>query len=286
MPVYRLPEHAHAALLTRIVPAEQPLNAWPLDAPAQLGDALTAVRAHLIREVRDNRGWIVVDTGLADLDDASLCSAAWNLFTTLVRPVPQYRTGELIYPVEVSGPPVLASSHYSASNRTGGFHTDGTLLDAPPGVAMLAGLSQADEGGETVLVDAGRLVEAMGERSQEWLSLLEEVHPFHSGDSFDDPVILHPVISRSGPRTEVRYLRRYIEQGHTTQGRTMDEKLIAALDAWDELIAEPSFQQPVLIERGHLLLWDNHRFVHGRTSFTERRSRRRLRRAYGIFPAV
>ncbi|MFJ3928935.1 TauD/TfdA family dioxygenase [Streptomyces sp. NPDC090029] len=286
MTTYRLPEQARAALLTRKIPADRPLDAWPQDDPEQPTDVLAAVRSRITREVQDIQGWTVVDTGLDDLVDDDLCSAVWNLFTTLCRPVPQYRTGELIYPVEVSGAPSLASSHYSSSNRTGGFHTDGTLLDAAPHVAMLAGLSSADEGGETVLVDAHRLVDTMDERTPELLSVLEAPQPFHSGDSTDDPVMLHPVISRSGPHLEVHYLRRYIEQGHGIQGQRMDEKLIDALETWDELIAEPAFQQPVLLERGQVLLWDNRRFVHGRTPFTERLSRRRLRRAYGVFRAA
>lgn len=284
--MYRLPEEASAALLTREIPADQPLDAWPTRAPSGTGEALDAACAHIAHEIRENQGWLMVDTGLAGLGDELLCSAVWNLFTTLGRPVPQYRTGELFYPVEVSGAPVLASSHYSSSNLTGGFHTDGTLLDVAPHVAMLAGLSAADEGGETVLVDAVRLVEALTERAPEHLPPLEEVQPFHSGDSAEDPVMLHPILSRSGPRLEVHYLRRYIEQGHALQGRAMDDKLVAALDVWDGLIADPLLQTPVLIDRGQVLLWDNFRFVHGRTPFTEHRSRRRLRRAYGLFPAA
>lgn len=286
MTTYRLPEQTHAALLTRSIPADQPLDAWPLDAPAETPDTLLAARADISRELREGNGWLVVDTGLDGLNDAELCSAAWNLFTVLCRPVPQYRTGELMYPVEVSTGPTLASSHYSSSSRTGGFHTDGTLLDDAPDVAMLAGLSTADEGGETVLVDAGRLVRALAERAPVHLSLLEEPHPFHSGDSTDDPVMLHRVITRNGSRTEVRYLRRYIEQGYRTQGRAVEDKLGAALDAWEKLIADPAHQAPVLIGRGQLLLWDNMRFVHGRTPFTERLQRRRLRRGYGVLRAA
>ncbi|MFF5780761.1 TauD/TfdA family dioxygenase [Streptomyces virginiae] len=283
MTIHPLPEQARDALLTRQIPADQPLDAWPVDAPAGTSDALRAACADITRELRENKGWLVVDTGLVGLDDEQLCSASWNLFTALCRPVPQYRSGELMYPVEVSAAPTLASSHYSSSSRTGGFHTDGTLLDAAPDLAMLAGLSAADEGGETVLVDAGRLVEALAESAPDLLSLLEEPHPFHSGDNAGDPVMLHRIVSRTASRTEVRYLRRYIEQGHRTQGRAMEDKLVAALDAWEQLIADPAHQASVLIGRGQLLLWDNFRFVHGRTPFTERLHRRRLRRGYGVF---
>ncbi|MFF3958338.1 TauD/TfdA family dioxygenase [Streptomyces sp. NPDC001890] len=286
MITYRLPEQTHKALTTRSIPADQPLDAWPSDAIGDIPDALRTARADIVRELREGSGRLVVDTGLDGLDDAGLCSATWNLFTVLCRPVPQYRTGELIYPVEVSGAPSLASSHYSSSNRTGGFHTDGTLLDVSPHVAMLAGLSTADEGGETVLVDGHALVDRMAYSAPELLDLLRSPHPFHSGDGDQDPVIVHEIVDRSTHRPRIRYLRRYIEQGYARRGGAVDEKLTAALDMWDELIRTPELRTPVMIERGQILLWDNFRFVHGRTPFVERTRHRRLRRAYGVINAL
>ncbi|MER7518604.1 TauD/TfdA family dioxygenase [Streptomyces sp. NPDC126499] len=286
MNTYRLPEETHAALLSRTTPAGRPLDAWPLDAPDDTTDSLLTACLDITRRLREKEGWLVVDTGLADLDDEQVTSAVWNLFTVLCRPVPQYRTGELMYPVEVTAAPTLASSHYSSSSRTGGFHTDGTLLDTTPDVAMLAGLSTADEGGETVLVDVEGLVAALTAQAPQHLDVLAEPHPFHSGDSTDDPVMLHRILTRTDSGTQVRYLRRYVEQGYLAQGQTIGEGLTEALDAWDALVARPDYQEAVLIGRGQVLLWDNFRFVHGRTPFTERLHRRRLRRGYGVLRAA
>ena len=282
MTTYGLPTDARTPLLGRSIPADLALDAWPLEPADESAPALADACREITHVLREGRGWTVVDTGLADLADEALCSAAWNLFTALCRPVPQYRTGELVYPVEVSSAPALGSSHYSSSSRTGGYHTDGTLLDVTPHVAMLAGLSTADEGGETVLVDGHALIDRMASTAPELLSLLESPHPFHSGDGDLDPVVEHEIVEMSADRPRIHYLRRYIEQGYARRGCDVDEKLIAALDAWDELIADPGLRTPVLIERGQILLWDNFRFVHGRTPFVERTSRRRLRRAYGV----
>ncbi|MFF3941728.1 TauD/TfdA family dioxygenase [Streptomyces phaeofaciens] len=285
MTTYRLPTDARPPLQLRTFTADLAPDAWP---PEPVGDstpALAAACREITHELREGRGWTVVDTGLADLTDDGLCSATWNLFTALCRPVPQYRTGELLYPVEVSSAPTLGSSHYSSSSRTGGYHTDGTLLDVTPHVAMLAGLSTADEGGETVLVDGHALVDRMEHTAPELLGLLRSPHPFHSGDGDHDPVVEHEIVEASADRPRIRYLRRYIEQGHARRGGEMDEKLTAALDAWDELIAAPELRTPVLIRRGQILFWDNFRFVHGRTPFVERTARRRLRRAYGVITA-
>lgn len=282
MTTYRLPSDARPPLLSREVPADLALDSWPLEPTGETNTTLAAACREITHELREGRGFTVVDTGLAGLADDLLCSAVWNLFTALCRPVPQYRTGELVYPVEVSSSPSLGSSHYSSSNRTGGYHTDGTLLDVTPHVAMLAGLSTADEGGETVLVDGHALVDRMAQATPELLGLLQSPHPFHSGDGDRDPVVEHQIVDRSAGRPRIRYLRRYIDQGYAWRGGEVDEKLTSALDAWDELITVPELRTPVLIERGQILLWDNFRFVHGRTPFVERTCRRRLRRAYGV----
>jgi hypothetical protein len=94
--------------------------------------------------------------------------------------------------------------------------------------------------------------------------------------------MMHKVISRTNERTELRYMRQYIEQGYAQIGQPLSENVAKALDAWDDLAAAPDQQIPILIDRGHLLLWNNFRFLHGRRPFTERHQRRRLRRAYGI----
>jgi hypothetical protein len=56
-----------------------------------------------------------VDPGLADLDDVGLSSAVWNLFTVMCAPVPQCRSGELIFLVEVAAAP--AGRRESATTR-------------------------------------------------------------------------------------------------------------------------------------------------------------------------
>ncbi|GAA2139223.1 hypothetical protein GCM10009760_21210 [Kitasatospora kazusensis] len=282
MPAYHLSEPARAALSSRPLPADLAPDDWPDQAPDDAARDLAPARAEALRLLDGEPGWLVVHTGLAALDDHRLMTAAWNLFTALCEPVPQYRTGELVFPVEVTDAPTEASSHYSRSNATGGFHTDGTLLDLTPQVAALIGLSSADSGGETVLVDGFGLADHLAAEAPDHLALLEQAHPFHSGDQGEDPVMEHRIVDLTGERLRLHYLRRYIDRGYEHTGRTRPDGLSAALDAWDALVADPARQNGILLERGDILLWNNARFIHGRTPFEERTRRRRLRRAYGV----
>lgn len=261
-------------LLARVIPDGCPLTDWPTEPAGPPAGELTAAARAIIGSVRGEPGYAVVATGFTDVPDTELVSAAWNLFTTLCTPVPQYRTGELIYPVEVTDAAGPGISHYSTSNAAGGFHTDGTMLDDPPAVAALLCLSPADEGGETLLMDGPRLIAELDPAHREALT-----RPlwFHSGDD-GSPRRHQPVLNVDGGRTELRYLRRYIEEGHRSLSV---QPPVEALDALDRQSERPDRQLPLPLRRGQILLWDNARFIHGRRPFTEHTSRRRLRRMYG-----
>ncbi|GDY33816.1 TauD/TfdA family dioxygenase [Gandjariella thermophila] len=268
--VIALDRDLHPELLKRIIPDGHPLTDWPTEPPTpptiELAAAARAVADSILREP----GYAVVDTQAAELTDTELVSAAWNLFTVLCVPVPQYLTGELIYPVEVTAATGPGISHYSTSNAAGGFHTDGTMLDQPPAVAALLCVSPADEGGETLLMDGLRLISDL---TPEHRLALTRPFWFHSGDP-GSPLRHQPILNG----TELRYLRRYIEEGHRQAGAELST---TALDALDRLSELPDRQRPVPLRRAQVLLWDNTRFIHGRRPFTENTSRRRLRRMYG-----
>lgn len=285
-PTLSLIRDVRDSISTRIIPIDHPPASWPATDAGKVPANLTTVCADILHHLWDEPGWILVDTGLADRNDRELVSAAWNLFSTLCRPVPQYRTGELVYFVEVASKSIQASSHYSQSNKSDGFHTDGTLLDTTPEMAMLAGIHTADEGGETVIIDGRPIVARLFERSRQSLTILEELHPFHSGDD-DDPVVTHKIIDHITRSPVIRYMRRYIEFGYAQRRQQVSENLEMAFQGLDALTDKPEYQAAILINRGYLLLWNNQRFLHGRRPFKEFRERRRLLRTYGTrFPSA
>jgi alpha-ketoglutarate-dependent taurine dioxygenase len=276
---------ADVQLLTdRVIPFDQPLDAWPITPPPRVGPSSLECRAELERLLRDQPGYAVVDTGLADASDDAICSAAWNLFTTLWRPIPQYRTGELLFPVEVV--PNAPGKSLSQTNASGVLHTDGTVIPEPPDVAALFCLSSADAGGETVLVDGEALYESMAPNGDGLIEALFAEHPFDChGQSPGVDVRWQPTARRGEDgHLHLRYLRRYIEEGYEKVGREIPSATQAAFDHVDRFAEAEEHQIPVAMGRGELLLFHNHRFLHGRRAFSETWKRRRLRRAYGAWP--
>lgn len=267
-------------LLKRIIPLSYPPSSWPTARLEAVARKLAPDRNAILKRIWDRPGWIVIDIGLTANSDDEVASAAWNLLATLCQPVAQYRTGELIHQVEVATHQISGASHYSQSDKSGGYHTDGTLLDSPPEIAMLAGLGAADYGGETVIVDGRRIVEELGRKWPAHMSVLEEEHPFHSGE-MTDPVVTHRVIDRTAELPVIRYMRQYVELGYLQLNRDMPRHLGSALEALDSLTSNERYQDALLVTRGQALLWNNTCCLHGRKPFQQVNQRRRLIRIYG-----
>ena len=273
---------AVTALRRRAVAVGQAADAWPTDRFDAGHPALLATVDQMLAEIRGDLGHTVVRVDPAGLDDHELSTAAWNLFTLLCTPVPQYRSGELIYAVEVT-PGVAETSHYSGSARAGGHHTDGTLLPEPPDVACLVGLSAA-VGGETIMMDGRRLAAKLDATDPAFTRILALPHHFDVMDQIEGVLTKRqPIMRRDGDEFELRYLRRYIEQGYRVAGEPLPDVLRAAMDRLDQLSAAEENQTLVLLDRGVALIWDNRRMLHGRLPFEERSTRRRLRRMYGTW---
>ncbi|TCO61164.1 TauD/TfdA family dioxygenase [Actinocrispum wychmicini] len=272
-----------SAFLARSVPTDVAADKWPTDAPSVTSQA-RAVAEGILADVRQVPGLAVVQIDPDGLDDHELCTAAWNLFTSLCAPVPQYRTGELMCMVEIASD-VPTVSHYSGSSRSGGHHTDGTLLPDPPEIAALLGLSAADTGGETITMSGPALWSQLDPAHQATFA-----RPHHFDVMGQIPGLTtrkQPIAQWGGDNSfQLRYLRRYIEDGYETVGERLPDDLRAAMDAFDRISADETNQTPVLLRRGVILLWNNLRMLHGRRAFTEGTSRRRLRRMYGKFVAA
>jgi Taurine catabolism dioxygenase TauD, TfdA family len=282
IPEFTIPSAAISALLTRGIGADTPLNKWPTEAFRTTRTEIPALGDEILAAIRGNAGGAVVRVAAEELSDDDICTLYWNFFTALFRPVAQYSSGELIYPVEVRAG-AAETSHYSSSSKAGNYHTDGTLLPELPDVAFLFGLSAA-KGGETLLMDVNGLVQQLAQINPAHITELSQPVPFDVKDQMAGIKIKRqPILTRTANGYELRYVRMYIEQGFAAEETPVPTELLAAMDAFDKVSSSAAGnQEAVLLERGVGLLWDNRRMLHGRRPFQETTSSRRLRRIYGV----
>ncbi|MFC9224043.1 TauD/TfdA family dioxygenase [Streptomyces hygroscopicus] len=282
IPEFTISNTAASALLTRSVAADTPLDKWPTETFRTADQEISALSDEILAAVHGDAGGAVMRVAPEGLDDHDISTLYWNFFTALFHPVPQYSSGELIYPVEVKAG-AAETSHYSNSSKAGGYHTDGTLLPQLPDVAFLFGLSAAT-GGETLLMDVNSLVKQLTEIHPAHVDELSQPVPFDVKDQMAGIKIKRqPVFTRTVNGYELRYVRMYIEQGFAAEQTPMPRGLLAAMDEFDKVSASAAESAAdVLLERGVGLLWDNRRMLHGRRPFHESTSSRRLRRIYGV----
>lgn len=277
-------------LLSRPIPRGVLQTEWPGgDTNLAASPLVASLLGEINTDIRDGGGYCIVRIGPELLNDPHLLTVAyWNLFTCLGVPIPQYSSGEMLFEVQVSREAVPLMSHYSQSNRGGGFHTDGTFLTRSPYYVGLICLDQAKYGGDSILIDARPIYRELMLNQPEVLRSLEREFYFDCcGQISGKDTRLKPVISRKNGSLFVQYLRSYITQGHEKVAVPLTAEAVAGLDAFDEMLDRKEFQFLYKLNPGEMLLFNNSIILHGRKPFSEEGdevSKRLLIRIYAEDP--
>jgi hypothetical protein len=138
-------------------------------------------------------------------------------------------------------------------------HTDEALFDDPCRVHTLSCV-QADTagGGETFLVRADSIVDRLS--SEDVRLLADPVYTF--GNAHHEKSITTGVLDLSGENPLVRYQRFSLD------GATVDAAHRAVLDRLREVLDDTSIQARFMLAPGDLMMIDNRRVMHGRTTLT------------------
>jgi hypothetical protein len=164
------------------------------------------------------------------------------------------------------------SGRYSDSRDGGNLHTDGPHRPgAPPTMFVLMCVRQSTSGGALVLVETAKIVRQLDPRVIDVLS-----GPFAFDQREQGTLPVHrAVLHRDGDRWLLAYLRAYIELGHQHPDvPDLTDEQRSALDdldlVIDRLTADPHGHTESKLKPGQLIVVDNRRLLHGRTSFGDR----------------
>ncbi len=277
---------ATAALLKRSIPDDLPPQMWPDRDPGIAADPdVRDLRDRLDETLTHGDGYAIVRMESLVDRPSDLVSAFWNLFVSLGQPLPQYSTGERSFQVRDEGA-APTRNHYSATNRGGGYHTDGTFLPETPFYVGLMCVRQSLYGGDSVLIDIRKLHRELQQNYPHVLQALERSYHFDCCGQFPEVQTRHqPILSQRDGQPFVRYLRGYINTGHEKLGIPLEEETIAALDTFDALLDRDEFQWTYKLHPGDMLVFNNTIMLHGRKAFADdkdnkMRSRRLMVRVY------
>lgn len=246
------------------------------------GDELDASPALLARwssvfhepmETLDHgRGFVLFDR--LPLDSLSASEARrvyWRVGQSLGRPIEQNIEGTLLYDVRDTGQDVGAGARFSVTNAESTFHTDAAFADRPPEYVGLLSLHAAVSGGESQLVSAYTLHNALLEESDDHLDTLYGAFNFDRRGQFrpgEPELMVAPVFRWDGRELDTRYLHYYITEGHK-QSNDLTDAQVAALDAVVEIVSRPEMRVEFSLDPGQMLFTNNHWILHNRTAFED-----------------
>ena len=162
-----------------------------------------------------------------------------------------------------------------------GLHTDNPYRDPVPGFQALHALVTSPDGGESLFADGLALAEHLRRIAPEdFAQLARTPVPFHYRAAGVDLRARRPIIQLScdDTVTAVHYNNRSIAPVPLSADAA--ERFYAAYRRFGTLLRYARYQLNFRLRDGDLVVFDNHRVLHGRTGFTSARHPRHLRGCY------
>jgi hypothetical protein len=165
----------------------------------------------------------------------------------------------------------------SQTRESTGYHTDSSALGTMPDVVGLLCLRSALWGGHSQIVSAAKVHERLFATRPELLSRLYEdyVRDVVTPGTEDTRAALAanriPIYSagRFWKGLTFRYMRYWIETGQAKAGMPLGPDQVRAMDALDELLADPALAVEFDLHEGDIFLVNNHLIAHGRTEYED-----------------
>lgn len=161
------------------------------------------------------------------------------------------------------------------------LHTDLANWRLPPDFQLLACLKSSVVGGDSIFADGFKVVEDLRREHPAAFKLLTEQpveFRFHD-DSCDIRNAVPPItLDANGAVTQIRFNNWLRAANPLPPARA--RQLMAALGEWWRLLRLPANQLHLRLEPGDLIVYHNHRVLHGRTPFDASTGERHLQGCY------
>lgn len=258
------------------VAAELRDNPLPIFALRPSDFAMPQCRAAMERAramLRDGVGFVLLDKLPAMPRHPGIATALYWLLASLVaRPVAQKWDGRMIYDVRDTGKKPGNGVRPDITNVEQNFHTDNSYNLCPPDFVSLLCLQKAMEGGISRIISFPAVHNRMLEHHPDLLPRLYRPYWFdrqreHAPD--DVRVIKHPVFAAENSGLLARHSWFQIKNGYDLAGEPIDSEGQAALEALEEVMADPALWKEFVFEPGQVQILDNRRCGHKRTAFRD-----------------
>ena len=179
---------------------------------------------------------------------------------------------EKIVEIKDVGKSMKTGGRYHETREGGSNHTDSPQWNPVPDYLSMLCVNNAKKGGTNLFLSAYTIHNKIFQERKDLLPVLYEKFHFDKRGEFKDgepPTVFEPIFEFKDERLHFRYLRNYIDAGHDIQNQPLSESQKDALAYLDNLMHRDEMIMRYDLKPGDMIFSDNHRIVHGRTSFED-----------------
>ena len=161
---------------------------------------------------------------------------------------------------------------YHETKEGGSHHTDSPQWkDVPDYLSMLC-VNSAKKGGSNLFLSAYTIHNKIFQEKKDLLNLFYEKFHFDKRGEFkenESPTTFEPIFKYENNHLMFRYLRNYIDAGHEIVEKPLTNEQNNILNELDKIIHDDEFSVSYDLKKFDMTFFNNHRIIHGRTSFED-----------------
>ena len=179
---------------------------------------------------------------------------------------------EKIVEIKDIGKSMKTGGRYHETKEGGSHHTDSPQWKNVPDYLGMFCVHNAKKGGTNLFLSAYTIHNRILQERKDLLDIFYEKFYFDKRGEFKDgesPTVFQPIFELKNKKLFFRYLRNYIDAGHDIQNQPLSQPQKDALTYLDNLMRMEDITLKYDLKPGDMVFSDNHRVVHGRTSFED-----------------
>ncbi len=227
---------------------------------------VNALTAWLDRTIRHGRGAVILSGLTPDTHSAEdMERIYWGIGTHLGDAAVQSMLGERLGHVQhVKDDPVARGYR---SNEELGPHTDSYRI-----VGLMC-LQRGETGGESRIVSSLAIHNAIQATRPDLLEPLYEGYHYAVAEAqFSDKPVTDfkiPVFCNIGGIVSCSYVRGFMYQAAKLLGQRLPDRLVQAMDYFDEIAERDDMKVEFLMAPGEMMLWHNFQMLHARRAYQD-----------------
>ena len=174
--------------------------------------------------------------------------------------------------IKNEGKSMKTGGRYHQTKEGGSYHTDSPQWENVPDIIGLCCINPAKTGGTSKFISSYTVHNLFLQKDSQLLETLYNKFYFDKRGEIkenEEPTIFEPIMQFKNNKLMFRYLRDYVVSGHKIQNKPLTDNQDRALKLLDEILSEESIVVSYNLKKFDMTFFNNHRVIHGRTSFED-----------------